>query len=279
MTSASPSASAITHTRRPLTPTHPPIRALPRAAASVLAANLVLASSAAIAAHHAGSASDASSACSKPTTGAPSQPIAELSALAGWSSVRASRSSHANPQSLRYHTGPTFALQARVHAAPWLQSSLFYQRTYVEVRGSIPSQDTATQMLRGSPVSAYRIGARLEPTYQFRTDVRAWLSLGVAWNRISLDTLRADHFGIAWVLPARHGTQMELPIGLGTSVQLIDGWLAVEGQVHLSPAITHGGSLFEPKRFVDGSGHFATMPAVPFQTVSSSVLLGLSLLL
>lgn len=122
------------------------------------------------------------------------------------------------------------------------------------------------------------IGARAEPTWLVAPGVRLWLGPSIAWSR--LDVAAEHNVPGAATFPDRSGVLFDVGLGLGSTLDLIPGWLALELSVMAALPIRETGRMFGNEvQIFDESGRPGTAAPLPTIEASYTGLFGLNLVL
>lgn len=192
---------------------------------------------------------------------------------------RASTDASVNPDGIGYDPAVQFSFQGRGYVSPWLSFSLYYVRASHEVSLPPGAAGMDYEQIDMDTVLSYSLGARVEPTYRVSDTFRAWLSLGVGWGRMSLDKVTVQEQDRSYTVRDRAGVFVEVPFGIGASYEIVPRWLAIQAEADVAHLSKQSGKLFDPTPFVDNKGSRDAVGPMPTQTISSSFLLGVSLIL
>lgn len=208
-----------------------------------------------------------------------SEPQAEFSVLAGLGTRHASTDDGVNPDGIGYDPAFQLAFQGRGYVWPWLNFAVYHLRASHEIslpRGAAGMDYETVDM---GTVLTYSLGARLEPTYRVSDSFRTWLSLGVGWGRMSLEKVTVYEEARSYTVRERAGVFVEVPVGIGASYEVVPRWLAVQAEANVAHLSKQSGKLFDPTPYVDSQGSRGTVEPMPTQTISTSFVLGVSLIL
>lgn len=212
-------------------------------------------------------------------TRALSEPLANVSVLGGLGIRRAKTDPAVNPDGIAYEPGFALSVQGRAYAAKWLSLSLVYVRSYHGIAAPQGAAGIDYDERDLPTLFAFSLGARAEPTYRVSDQFRAWLSVGVGWGRLTLDDMYVRKGTREYTVRDRAGVFMEVPFGLGACFEFLPGWAAVSAEASLAPIYKQSGDLFDPVTFVDNEGHLDSVGNFPTQTLTSTFLIGLAVVL
>ncbi len=185
-----------------------------------------------------------------------------------------------------YAPGPAWGAHARVEVAPWMG----VRASFLEARHetSIPTGGLGRPGTRFSSPTLrdQRLGVSVEPTWVISPRVRLFGALGVAWSRLSMESVALDPAtgaagepaGTRLDLPTRKGVSLAYPLALGAQLDAIPNWLALELMVEASLRSNQSGALFETARDVDADGARTTVGPLPNLGPSLGVRMGVSLI-
>lgn len=178
----------------------------------------------------------------------------------------------------RYPTSVGWGLSARVGIFRYLRGNLY------AVRISGTSDLSAGALgLPGDPepmtVTSYSFGLRLSPTLPLGPRARTWLSLGAGWGRLEVGRFDVASAGKTFLVRERAFSFVELPVGIGTSIDIIKNWLTVEYEANASFHVAQRGTALNKGQAIDTSGR--RIPVGPFPSIAASFVqtLGLALVL
>ena len=179
---------------------------------------------------------------------------------------------------VRYPSAVGVGLSARVDLLQYLRANLYV------VRGSSAMDLPAGALgLRGDPepltVTSYSFGLRLSPTLPLGPRARTWLTLGAGWGRLETGRFHVASAGKTFQVRERAFSFVELPIGIGTSIDIIKNWLTVEFEATGAFHVAQRGTATMKSQAIDASGH--RIPVGPFPLLAASFVqtLGLALVL
>lgn len=178
----------------------------------------------------------------------------------------------------RYPTSVGWGLSARVNILRYLRGSLYTVRS----TGTIDLSAGALG-LPGDPepmsVTSYSFGLRLSPTLPLGPRARTWLNVGAGWGRLEVGRFKVASAGDTFLVRERAFSFVELPIGLGTSIDIIKNWLVVEFESTASFHVAQRGTALEKGQAIDTSGRRISVG--PFPSIAASFVhtLGLALVL
>ncbi len=143
-----------------------------------------------------------------------------------------------------------------------------------------PSSISPATTFDGLKVQSFVFGAKLAPTWQINERWRAWFSFGVGYGRYGFKGMTAtEPGGKPFAIPDRDGVFVELPIGIGASVDVVKRWLAVTYEASGAPIVGQSGQAHEATQAVDASGK--TRDVGPFGAIQASFVqtIGLAIIL
>jgi len=208
-----------------------------------------------------------------------SQPLANVSVLGGLGVRRATTDPSVNPDGIAYQPGFAMSVQGRAYVSSWLNVSLYYVRSYHAIEAPQGAAGIDYDERDLDTLFAFSLGARAEPTYHVSDQFRAWLSVGVGWGRMTLDEMYVRKGAREYTVRPRKGVFMEVPFGLGASWEFLPRWAAVSAEASIAPTYKQSGDLFDPAPFVDNDGRLDSVGNFPTQTLTSTFLLGLAVVL
>ncbi len=182
------------------------------------------------------------------------------------------------PSKVHYDPGVGVAVSGRIVLLPYLHAAAVFSwaahtvdtdRTALGVTGGLVS----------GPLTAYRLEAHALPTLPLGERVRLFAILGLGWGRLEVGAMRAADAGGVFVVRGRGASYFDVPAGLGGSVELLKGWLSLDGMFWAAPTFAKEGTAHTPIQAYDSAGkavNIGPLPEVPVWFVQS---VGLSLLL
>jgi hypothetical protein len=123
-------------------------------------------------------------------------------------------------------------------------------------------------------------GVRFSPSIAFTSRFRGWLTAGFGWGRFEYPRMAAQDPGQAvFSIPERSAYAIEIPLGLGLSVDLIPRWLSIQAELTAAPIVGQLGTAVTTAQAIDAAGKKRTIGPLPDIDASIVQSLGLSLLL
>jgi hypothetical protein len=182
-------------------------------------------------------------------------------------------------------------LHARIELYRYLRFSAYFLRALHDLRphGSQRAPqafgeagDFTYPPLLVPPVETMVFGARIAPTLPLSSRARSWLTAGVGWGRLHLGRV-AGTGGENGLMPPlireRSGTFVEIPLGLGTSFEIIPRWLSIEIETTGAFIVGQSGKAFETVQAIDAAGIQRKIRPLPLLDGSFVQTLGLSIVL
>ncbi|WP_438005697.1 hypothetical protein WME89_44630 [Sorangium sp. So ce321] len=149
-------------------------------------------------------------------------------------------------------------------------------------RGALaqPGAITAEPREDGAPsVRALALGGRLAPTLPISERARAWLSVGIGYDRLFVGRMRVSEPGGEFTIRERGASYVALPLGLGFSFDLIQDWLTIELETSGAFLLGRGGDATRAGQAIDAQGRRRIIGPLPQAQGSFLQTLGLSLVL
>jgi hypothetical protein len=128
-------------------------------------------------------------------------------------------------------------------------------------------------------VSTYSFGARLSPTIPWSARARSWISVGGGWGRLEFGKMRVTEGASAFTVKERSASFVEIPLGLGTSFDIIPNWLSIELEVTGAFALGQEGDALREVQAIDAQGRRRAVSGFPELDATFVQTLGLSLIL
>ena len=177
-----------------------------------------------------------------------------------------------------YAPAPIYAAHARLELLDWFGYAIL---EFLDVRAiaAVNSHDVETRSgaeFSAPDISTIQLGARAEPTWTVTPTVRLWLGLGVAWERMQMDAFDLPE---RVHVPHRAGVAVEYSGGVGSVIDLIPNWLALELGLIIAWPEHQTGSLFETVQVFDAEGRRSSIEGMPLFERSHYGFVGLSLVL
>ncbi|XXY53993.1 hypothetical protein WME91_22955 [Sorangium sp. So ce269] len=176
-------------------------------------------------------------------------------------------------------------VHARWEIFDHLRFSAFFVHTEHELalsRGALaqPGAITAEPREDGAPsVRVLALGGRLAPTLPISERARAWLSVGIGYDRLFVGRMRVSEPGGEFTIRERGASYVALPLGLGFSFDLIQDWLTIELETSGAFLLGRGGDATREGQAIDAQGRRRTIGPLPQARGSFLQTLGLSLVL
>ncbi len=168
-----------------------------------------------------------------------------------------------------YDPGLTWGVHVRMEGPHWLGVRLQFLKSKHGINAAPNELFAGAANLDLGDLVVHQLSARIEPTWQFAEQARAWVGVGIGWGRIEAPGLRIDDIE----LPRRVSTMVEYPFELGASVELIDGWLALSGLFTAALVNNQRGDVFRSATIVDGTGQLRQVDGLPkFRTGLGGIL-------
>ncbi len=142
-------------------------------------------------------------------------------------------------------------------------------------RGALGTDDTITS----PPVETFVFGARITPKITWGR-VTASATAGVGWGRLEFQRMTATTAtGASYVLRERGGSFVELPVGVGVSIEIVKRWLSFDLRATAAFVVEPHGEAFDDAQTVDPSGKLQNVSPMPIMDASLVQTIGFSLLL
>lgn len=210
---------------------------------------------------------------------------------------------------VRYKPALGYGFHARWEIVRYLRFSAFFVRAQHELAfnpGALSTaQSSAEPVLRLSPgtrltpasqvllpsarlaptVRTLSLGGRLAPTWPLSERARSWVSAGIGYERLDLDSMLVSEAGggrnsDTWfTVRGRGASFVAIPLGIGVSFDLIRNWLTIELESSASILLGKGGDAMQPAQAVDGQGQRRMVGPLPRPQATFMHTLGLSLVL
>jgi hypothetical protein len=178
----------------------------------------------------------------------------------------------------RYPSAVGVGLSARADLLQYLRMNLYV------VRGSSTVDLPAGALgLPGDPASlaitSYSFGLRLSPTLPVGPRAHVWLNFGAGWGRLEVGRFDVASAGGTFRVRERAFSFVELPMGIGTSFELIKNWLTIEYEATGAFHTSQRGTAVRNAQAIDTSGR--RIAVGPFPTLAGTFVqtLGLALVL
>lgn len=182
------------------------------------------------------------------------------------------------PTPVRYETAVGYGFHGRIEILRHLRFTAYFLSASHDValpRGSL-GQSGALSM---DSAWTYSFGARLMPTWPFTERLRSWVSVGAGWGRIEFGRMTVTEGGGQFMVRERESSFVEVPLGIGTSFEIIPRWLALEVEVTGAFVVGQQGSSIETGQGIDAAGKVRSIGSLPRLDAAFVQTLGLSLLL
>jgi hypothetical protein len=190
----------------------------------------------------------------------------------------ASADDEGNASDIRYRWAVGYGVHGRWDVLRFLRFTAYF----VSARHDVALPPGALG-LRGKlsldSVSTYSFGARLSPTIPWSSRARSWVSVGGGWGRLELGQMRVTQGGGVFTVKERSASFVEIPLGLGTSFDIIPNWLSVELEVTGAFALGQEGDALRPAQAIDAQGRKLSVGGFPELDATFVQTLGLSLIL
>jgi hypothetical protein len=199
---------------------------------------------------------------------------------------------HARWEIVRYLRFSAFFVRAE-HELAFLPGALSTAQSRAEPVLSLapgtrlaPSSRTRTPSARLAPtVRTLSLGARLAPTWPLSERARSWVSAGVGYDRLDVDSMLVSEAGggldgDTWfTVRGRGASFVAIPLGMGVSFDLVRNWLTIELETSASILLGKGGDAMQPGQAIDRQGQRRMVGGLPRPQASFMHTVGLSLVL
>jgi hypothetical protein len=154
----------------------------------------------------------------------------------------------ADSDSIHYSVGPTYGVHGRAEVLPWLGVRVLVSNSVhaVSVDGEALLAGTSADQ---PSLQVLELGARVEPTLRLSARARAWLGVGLAWNRIWADRARFEGRDVQGV--DRTGVAVEYSAALGGTFDVIPRWLTLGLALSAARIGDQSGRMFDDIQGVD----------------------------
>lgn len=179
---------------------------------------------------------------------------------------------------VRYPSAIGVGLSARVDVWRYLRANLYVLRSSTTT--NLPVGAVGLSGDPGAvPMTSYSFGLRLSPTLPLGPRARTWLTFGAGWGRFEFGRFDVIDMGKTYQVRERVFSFVEIPMGIGTSFDIIENWLAIEFEVTGAFHAAERGTALRNGQTIDTQGH--RIPVAPFPLLSATFVqtLGLALVL
>ena len=179
---------------------------------------------------------------------------------------------------VRYDPGIGYGVHGRIHLLRHLRFTAYFVEAehHVELPPGSLGQAGALEL---DSVSTFSFGARLMPTWPFSDRLRGWLTVGAGWGRLEVDRMKVIEAGGELTVRERSMSFVEVPVGIGTSFDIVPRWLALEVEVTGAFVVGQQGSSIQSAQAIDAAGTVRSIGSFPKLGGSFVQTIGLSLLL
>lgn len=186
---------------------------------------------------------------------------------------------YGNATQVRYRPAIGYGLHARWEIFRYLQVSAYFVGAEHELQ-FFPRALEQTGSITTDPVKSLAFGARLAPTLRLGTRVRLSPSIGAGYEHLDFARMQVEERGGGrfWV-HRRSASFVEIPIGLGVSIDLIRRWLTLDLVTSGAFVLGDGGDATRPAQAVDAQGHLRSIGGLPRIEGSFVQTIGLSIAL
>lgn len=182
------------------------------------------------------------------------------------------------PSRVRYELATGFALHLRFPIIKHLQIEGYFVDCHLPVtipRGALGTMDTIVS----PPVETFVFGARITPNITWGR-VTASATAGAGWGRMEFQRMTATTAtGAKYTLRERGGSFVELPLGVGVSIEVVKRWLSIDLRATAAFVVEPHGEAFDAAQTVDPSGKLQNVSPMPIMDASIVQTIGFSLLL
>lgn len=186
---------------------------------------------------------------------------------------------------VRYPWAVGVGLSARVDVWKYLRANLYAVRgsTTIDMAPDTLGFHDPSLGLHDDPgpasLTSYSFGLRLSPTLPLGPRARTWLSVGAGWGRLEVGRFEVASAGKSFLVRERAFSFVEIPVGIGTSIDIIKNWLSLEFEVTGAFHVAQRGTALRQGQAIDTEGHRVPMLALPMLSASFMQTLGLALVL
>jgi hypothetical protein len=163
-------------------------------------------------------------------------------------------------------------------ALDWLDVRAWVTQAQHNVETPVGSFGLAGETWHLPDLEVTQLGARIEPTWKIREGVRTWIGAGAAWERLVLAPHKSHGTATVFV-PKRTGVAVEFNAAVGSTLDLVRHWLALELSLSAAVVGEQTGSLFDNVQGYDAAGQARTVGGLPHFSSSYTGLVGLNLIL
>jgi hypothetical protein len=183
-----------------------------------------------------------------------------------------------SPTPVRYDPGIGYGVHGRIHLLRHLRFTAYFVEAehHVELPPGSLGQAGAIEL---DSVSMFSFGARLMPTWPFSDRLRSWLTVGAGWGRLEVDRMKVIEAGGELTVRERSMSFVEIPVGIGTSFDIVPRRLALEVEVTGAFVVGQQGSSIQSAQAIDAAGKVRSIGGFPKLDGSFVQTIGLSLLL
>ncbi|MFO0554241.1 MAG: hypothetical protein U0271_38025 [Polyangiaceae bacterium] len=189
------------------------------------------------------------------------------------------RNADASSRTVTFAPGPGLTTWARIVLCPYMQAAVVFSWDSHGVEIDHGALGLGGATIDAGRLTSYRLEAHAMPTLPLGDSVRLFAIMGLGWGRLEIGPMHAVDETGTYVIRGRGASYFDVPLGLGTAVEVIPGWLSIDVAVWSAATFQKDGTAFTAVQALDGAGRprvVAALPEVPSFFVSS---LGLSLVL
>lgn len=180
---------------------------------------------------------------------------------------------------IRYAPAIGYGVHGRWDVFRYLRFSAYYVRAYHDVVLPAGALYPGGSVSLDDPIKTYSFGARLAPTMPWTPRARTWITGGVGWGRIEVGRMNVTDGTGAFFVRERAASFVEIPIGLGTSFDIIPRWLSIELELTGAFVLGQEGEALTNAQAIDASGKKRSIGAFPDLDATFVQTVGLSLIL
>lgn len=189
-----------------------------------------------------------------------------------------------DPSGIRYAPALGVGVHARWNFFDWLRFNIYFVGAVHDVRIPLGALGTPGEVTGDDPGTLPRVdtlafGARLAPTLPLGDRARSWIGVGIGYGRFGFGkmTIREGQ-DLTYVVRQRAMSFAEVPVSLGTSVDIIKGWFTIESELTFGIALGQGGTATEDAQTIRAGArqNVGPLPQIDFSVVHT---LGLAIVL
>lgn len=187
------------------------------------------------------------------------------------------RSAKSDGTGVGYGAGLAYGGHAQTIVARWLRVSLYALASSHALDLPARALTSDGDASADGSMSAYVLGARVQPTLALGRRARVWASVGAGWGKLRAPSMHVAAPGGGYSVAPRDGVMLEIPVGVGGQLDVVRRLVSVGADVAFGPIVAQTGDLYDRVQAIDASGRVTHVGGLPEPTTALTAVVSVTL--